>query len=102
MPKSEKSRKKPQLKFTDAEIKIQNAKSSVLSIFKMIEKTEQNTDNAYLMLTLICNCTMNLELNNLADLDQIMGAVNLGMKSAIEERAARALRNTPKKQRFII
>ena len=87
---------------TAEQIKLENAKSSVRAVFEMIKKNDQNTDNAYLLLTLICNCTMNLEINNLADLDQIMGAVNLGMKSAIEERAKRAERPTPKEQKFII
>lgn len=95
MPTSEKP-------LSDKQIRLENAKSSVRAVFEMINKNDQNTDNAYLLLTLICNCTMNLEINNLADLDQIMGAVNLGMKSAIEERANKDIREAAKKQKFII
>ena len=87
---------------SDEQLKINNSKAVVKECFAVVQKYEQHLDNAYVLLTLISNCTINLELNNLADLDQIMGAVNLGMRAAIEERAANGIRPTPKEQKFLI
>ena len=46
MPVSKKPRKKDKPVLTDAQIKIDNAKAIVRSVFAMIEKHDQNTDNA--------------------------------------------------------
>ena len=93
-------KKPPEL--TDEQIKINNSKIIVRQCFDIIKQHEQEADNAYTMLTLITNCVMNLELNNLADVDMVAGAVNIGMQSAMKERAERKINAPVVPQKFII